>query len=272
MEKGVPIRAISRGLAVLQAVNRHGSLTMMDIAHASGVPYPTACRIVQTLLHEGMIEKEPARKRYRATALVQTLSVGYQKEDALVSISRPHLVALTRKHSWPVSIASRVGNMMMVRDSTHALTSLTFTNYYPGFTLPLLECASGKAFMAYVSPEERAEMLKGLKKLEAAPDKYGALLLETGTLLEEIRRTGFATQGRNRYTATPGKTSSIAVPVFEGDRVAGALSLIFFASAMTMDQAIAAFADDLKTAAAEISAKLSPSAQPMESRQDQQAA
>ena len=55
MEKGVPIRAITRGLSVLQAINRGGSITMMEIARSSQVPYPTACRIVQTLLHEGMI-------------------------------------------------------------------------------------------------------------------------------------------------------------------------------------------------------------------------
>jgi IclR family mhp operon transcriptional activator len=76
MEKGVPIRAITRGLAVLQAVNQHGSLTMMEIAQTSKVPYPTACRIVQTLLHEGMIEREPGRKTYRATSLVLTLASG----------------------------------------------------------------------------------------------------------------------------------------------------------------------------------------------------
>jgi IclR family transcriptional regulator, mhp operon transcriptional activator len=77
MEKGVPIRAISRGLAVLQTVNQHGSLTMMEIAQTSRVPYPTACRIVQTLLHEGMLEREPGRKTYRATSLVLTLASGY---------------------------------------------------------------------------------------------------------------------------------------------------------------------------------------------------
>ena len=61
MEKGVPIRSITRSIAALKAINRHGSLSMMEIAKASEVPYPTACRIVQTLLYEGLIEQEPAR-------------------------------------------------------------------------------------------------------------------------------------------------------------------------------------------------------------------
>ena len=46
MEKGVPIRSITRSIAALKAINRHGSLSMMEIAKASQVPYPTACRIV----------------------------------------------------------------------------------------------------------------------------------------------------------------------------------------------------------------------------------
>ncbi|MEL7030280.1 MAG: helix-turn-helix domain-containing protein, partial [Pseudomonadota bacterium] len=133
MEKGVPIRAISRGLAALQAINRNKSLSMMEVAQAAEVPYPTACRIVQTLVYEGLIEREPHRKRYRPTALVHTLSSGHQNEDDLVKAARPHLIELTRKVSWPVSLTTRVGATMMVRDSTHALTSLTFHNYDPGY-------------------------------------------------------------------------------------------------------------------------------------------
>lgn len=90
MEKGVPIRAITRGLAVLQAVNQHGSLTMMEIAQSSKVPYPTACRIVQTLVHEGMLEREPGRKTYRATSSVLTLASGFMGGSSDADTIRLH--------------------------------------------------------------------------------------------------------------------------------------------------------------------------------------
>lgn len=90
MEKGVPIRAITRGLAVLQAVNQHGSLTMMEIAQSSRVPYPTACRIVQTLVHEGMLEREPGRKTYRATSSVLTLASGFMGGSSEADTIRMH--------------------------------------------------------------------------------------------------------------------------------------------------------------------------------------
>jgi IclR family transcriptional regulator, mhp operon transcriptional activator len=248
-DKGAPIRAISRGLAVLKAINRGGSLSMMQIAQQSSVPYPTACRIVQTLLEEGMIEREPARKRYRPTALVQTLSLGYQAADRLVALARPHIVSLCNKVAWPISIASRTGNSMIVRDSTHQLTSLTLSNYFPGFTLPLLECSTGKCYLAFCPDEERETILSGMRKLQGSADKLAALLLHKGALIDDIRAKGYATQVRNLYTSTPGKTSSIAVPLFDGNRVVGSMALIFFASAMSMDEALRLYLEDLKATA-----------------------
>jgi IclR family mhp operon transcriptional activator len=257
VEKGVPLRAISRGLSVLQAINRGHSLSMMEISRTSKVPYPTACRIVQTLLHEGMIEREPARKRYRATALVQSLASGFHDEDQLVSVAHPHIVDLCEHMLWPISLTSRVGPHMMVRDSTHAMTSLTLNNYYPGFTLPLMECSTGQAYMAFCSDEQREHILDGLKQIDGSAERMAALLLDNDSLLKQIRVQGYATFARNLYTDNPGKTSSIAVPIFKDGQVAGAIALIFFAVAMTMEKAVSQFFEPLKTTASSISAEIS---------------
>lgn len=251
------VRAISRGLAVLQAVNRGGSITMMEICRSATIPYPTACRIVQTLMDEGMIEREPARKRYRPTALVRTLSFGYQEEGDLVAVARPHIVALTNKLSWPAAIATRVGPVMMVRDSTHRLTSLTLHNYAPGFTLPIIECSTGKAYLAFCGEEERIGILQGMRQMDGPAERMAVLLTSQGRMLQEIRAQGFATQARNTYTATPGKTSSIAVPLRQHDRVIGALTLIFFASAVSMKEAEGRFVPSLQETAKAIAADLS---------------
>lgn len=258
MEKGVPIRSLSRGISVLQAVNRGGSLSMMEIARTSEVPYPTACRIVQTLLLEGLIEREPARKRYRPTALVQTLAHGFQGHGRLVQAARPHIVDLTRKIGWPISLATRVGHSMIIRDSTHALTALTFNDYFPGYALPILESASGIAYLAHISSEERADLIAALKLLPTKFSLHIINLIESDTLIEEVRGQGYATRGHNQFTRNPGKTSSIAVPVFEGDHVAGTLTLAFFSSAVRMGEAVAQFVGPLQNAAASIASELKP--------------
>ncbi|MFQ3665909.1 MAG: helix-turn-helix domain-containing protein [Sphingomonadaceae bacterium] len=250
------VRALSRGLAVLQVINRGGPVSMMQISRGAGIPYPTACRIVQTLIEEGMVEREPARKRYRPTPLVLTLSRGYSGEDALVRVARPLIVALTRRFLWPISLATRVGSFMMVRDSTHQLTTLTLHNYAPGFTLPIVECASGKAYLAFCDAEERAMVLSGMFASDGPAERMGRLLLSDPGLLHRIRAAGYATQARNSYTANPGKTSSIAVPVLNDGKVAGALALIFFASAMKMREAEERFVPALVETAQAIGAAL----------------
>jgi IclR family mhp operon transcriptional activator len=206
MEKGVPIRSISRCVSVLQAINRAGDLSLMEIAKTAKVPYPTACRIVQTLLHEQLIEREPTRKHYRPTALIQSLSNGFQVRSQLVAVAREHIVALTKKHGWPISIATRVGPSMVIRDSTHALTYLTFNNYAPGYMLPILESAAGKAYLAYADADERDLIIRELRASGGTWDFLTMKMLESGDLVDDIRKVGYAVKGRNRFTETPGKT------------------------------------------------------------------
>ena len=257
MEKGVPIRSLSRGLAVLQAVNRGSALSMMEIARSSEVPYPTACRIVQTLLHEGLVEREPSRKRYRPTALVQALAHGFQGDAKLVRVSRAHIVDLTRRVGWPISLSTYVGHTMVIRDSTHALTALTFNHYHPGFTLPILECAAGLTYLANVSEEGRRDLIRALKLLPRRANIHVLDLIENGSLVEDIRRDGYAARGFNQFTNNPGKTSSIAVSILDSEgKALGALTLAFFASATRMNDAIAKFVEPLTATAAAIRAEL----------------
>lgn len=257
MERGVPIRAITRGIAVLSAINRDGPITMMNISKSAEVPYPTACRIVQTFLHEGLIEREPARKRYRVTSLVQTLATGFQAEDQLVAAARPHLEELCRKVSWPISLATRVGTRMMVRDSTHKMTSLTFTNYYPGYTLPIAECATGKAYLAHCSKEELQTIREAWEATDNETSRTGLLILSDDAVLKTIRGDGYALQGRNFYNEEPGKTSSLAVPIngANGEMI-GCLALIYFASAFKMNEAVAEFLAAMQDTAAAITDSL----------------
>ena len=252
MEKGVPIRSLSRGIAVLQAINRSGTVSMMDIARLSGVPYPTACRIVQTLMHEGLIEREPARKHYRPTALVQTLAHGFQGDARLVASARPHIVELTRRIGWPISLATHVGHSMVIRDSTHSLTTLTFSHYYPGYALPILECAAGLAYLSWLSEHARKHLLAALKLLPEQPNMNVIEMFETGDLATQLRAQGHAARSFNTFTLNPGKTSSIAVPILVGGDVIGTLTLPFFVSAIKMAEAVERFLKPLQATAAAV--------------------
>ena len=257
---GDSVRALTRGIAVLQAINRGGSVTMTEIARASGIPYPTVFRLVETLMVEGLVEREPMRRRYRPTALVQTLAHGFQGDGRLVNAARPHIVALTRRIGWPISVSTPVGHSMVLRDSTHALTTLTFSEYFPGYASPIIDSAAGLVYLASLDADTRAGLLASFRLM--ADRQQAAVIdrIEEDELFPAIATRGYATRAYNQFTRNPGKTSSIAAPVREPDgRVIGAVALAFFASALKMPAAEERFAGPLLECTAAIDAALAES-------------
>lgn len=257
--KGIPIRSISRALNILKIINRAGSICLMDIAKQSGLPYPSVCRIVQTLVHEQMVERGSSGKYYRPAPSVQSLSYGYQDDEELVKTARPHIEDLTREIGWPVSIVTRVGNQMILRDSTHSMTSLTFARYYPGYSLPIAYCADGKAFLAAM-PEDELELVReNLGPRIPVPGDPNCLLDPLNDL-QDIREQGYAIVERVQHTATPGKTSCISMPIFRRERVAGVVTIAFFASAMSQAKAKETLLGPLRRAQEKINQALSAGA------------
>jgi IclR family mhp operon transcriptional activator len=247
MERGVPIRSVSRSLAVLQVINFAGSMSLMEIAKAVKLPYATTARLVLTLIHEGMIEQEPSRKNYRPTVLVQSLASGYVDHSHIGAVARPHIVDLTKKHGWPVAVSTRFGMNMIVRECTHTISPYTLSTYYPGFVYPLLESAAGLVYLAFSSQRDRELSRDDLAMFEHSDPN--ALGLASEAALADIRAKGFATRGRNRFTLPEGKNSGIAAPIFHHGKLCGTLALIFLASAMRMEKAVSLCAQDVVDAA-----------------------
>jgi IclR family mhp operon transcriptional activator len=256
VEQDAPIRSISRALAILRVINRKGSLSLTEIAKTVNLPYPTALRIVRTLVDEGVIEREPTRKWYRPTALIQSLAYGFQNNDQLVMVARPHIVALTEKVHWPISIVTPVGNVMVVRDSTSTMTPFTFNHYYPGWQVPLAVSASGRAFLANASAEVRHELIAYYEAHGSEGEVATLRAFERQGEADRIQSLGYATAARNAYSASPRRTSSVAVPLFQEDMLLGSLTMVFFSAAMPLDVAVERFVSSLQTVAAAIGADM----------------
>ena len=258
MEKGVPIRSISRSIAVLQCINGGGALSLTEIARVVKLPYPTTVRIIQTLMHEGLVACEPVDKKYRATCMVESLAAGYREDGKLVDVAQRHMVALTRSVVWPVTLSSAVGTSVMIRTCTHSMSALTLSQYYRGDTFPMLECAPGHVQLAFSDDTTRECLLQGLERERGQSTMLG--LFRSGLLTRRIRSDGYAAIERTLHTKNPGKTSTISVPVNDGGRSVAQLSLNYFASAMPLSAAVQKFLPELQRAAEAIADDLNQGA------------
>lgn len=252
MEKGVPIRAISRSIAVLQCINGRGSLSLTEIARLVVLPYPTVFRIIQTLMHEGLVSCEPGRKQYRATCLVESLAAGYREEGCVVEAAQPHMVELTRQVGWPITLSSAVGTSIIIRACTHNMSALTLSQYYRGDIFPLLGCAPGHVHLAYSDDATRDCLLQGLEKQQGS--SVALELFRRGQLTRRILDDGYAAVDRTQHTKDPGKTSSISVPLKWADGKLAHLTVNFFASAMPLKDAVQRYLPDLRRTAESIAA------------------
>lgn len=251
-DRGDAVRALSRGIAVLKAINLRGTLTLTEIGELCAIPYATASRISQTLVAEGLIARDPGGKRFRATGLVRTLAQGFQGSGRLATAGRPHILSLTRKIGWPVSITTRIGPDMVVQDSSHSHTTMAFSCPDPGYSLPVLECASGIAHLCSLPEEQFQDILAGLRVIDTPHLRHALERLSEGDLRAQVRAHGFATRSNVPFTRHPGRTSAIAVPLFDKGRAAGAVTLIYFASALRMAEAVNRFLPDLRDAVSAI--------------------
>lgn len=241
MERDGGVRAIGRGLAVLKAINQHASLDMMSIARETRLPYPTVCRIVETLIEEGMVERETSRKHYRPTSLVQTLSQGYRPEDSLVTAAEDPISELTRAILWPITVCSRVGSNMMIRVCSHRISPRTLNMYYPGYTIPILGCSAGIVYLAACGETERETVLDGLEQAGEFGGPFARRQIER--TFQDVRRRGYGQTERCQNNHNPGKTSSIAAPILVSGGCAGAVTLTVYSSVMSAAEAAERYAE-----------------------------
>ena len=252
MDKDANVRAIGRGLTVLKLINRHRTLTVADIARLSAMPYQTTCRIVETLVDEGMIERDRHRKVYRPTPLVQLLSVGYGHTESLVHASQAAISDLTRKILWPAMVCSRVGCEMIVQASTHRISPKAFGPGEPGRTIPILESSSGLVYLAFCGDAEREAILT----FAGSQSTHAGAAARLHERFSSIRATGFDCYDGCDHGDTRSPLSALSAPVMGSNGCEGTVSVSYLSRAHTPDDAASLFSADLLATAGLIETQL----------------
>ena len=240
-----PAQVLLRGLAVLEALNRRPVSSIAQIAADTGLPKPTAVRVLTILAQRDYAERLPNRGGYRLGRRVPALSAGYRGNDAIIDIAAPLLNRFTARHKWPVSLATLDGATMRLRISTQHDTPFSAAADQARLArrLPMLTSAVGLAYLAFCPNDVRATLLKMLE----------TDALETPDL--ERRLAGIVALG---YAASPplaGETTvGFAVPIVSEGDVLGCITLRYFGKALTEAQVAARYLVLLQAIAAAVAA------------------
>jgi IclR family mhp operon transcriptional activator len=230
-----PIRAFTRGLTLLAALNRLGNASALTLARETGLPRATVYRLLQTLLNDGYIGRGGADDRFQLLFKVKTLSGGFEDEHWITAVAGPALAALTQHISWPCDIVTLDGLNMIIRDTTHPVAPLSIDHNMVGRALPILGSASGLAYIAFAPLQERETLLEMLASSGDPQDALARDRDQVGRLIAATRRRGYA--GRQGGTIWP-HTGAVALPIRARKRVLGCISTIWMARAMDYEEGL----------------------------------
>ena len=117
------------------------------------------------------------------------MSEGYSEDDQLTTISRPHLLNVTKVLRWPVALAVKSGVELILRDNTDKASPLAIEHFSSGYNVPILGNASGPCILAYLSLIEQRDVLN--------------VLHDTGRLVRSNQTIG---RGNNKVAKNNKKT------------------------------------------------------------------
>ncbi|MFJ2442346.1 MULTISPECIES: IclR family transcriptional regulator [unclassified Streptomyces] len=248
---GVPADVVGRAVRLLLLVGDHPhGITLSELARESGVPVSTSHRLVNTLCREGLVEFEPAGKRYRPGLRLFQLGQQAGRAYGFAGTALPVMQRVTRQ--------TEEATLMSVLDGTRHL----YVHYVdgpltvgvrsePGRHGPLHCTSMGKVLMAFAPDAVRDDLLDRVDLTPHGPNS----ITDRDQLREAVRlaaERGYATADEEHH---PG-LRAVAVPILRpGGDVFAALSTAAPAFRRTLDDLVA-MVPLLRSAATELGARL----------------
>ena len=184
--RGGGIQVIARAAEILRVLQTHpGGLSQAEIGARVGMARSTVSRILNALEDEGLVASRGARGPYRLGPEIARMASTVRL--SVVTDMHPFLAELSRSLDETVDLSILDGDRASFIDQVVPPRRLRAMSAV-GESFPLYCCANGKALLASLSPELRAQALPG-RLVPLTP----ATVTSLAALRDELER--FAAEG-----------------------------------------------------------------------------
>jgi IclR family mhp operon transcriptional activator len=141
---------------------------------------------------------------------------------------------------------------MIIRETTHRFSPLSFHRSMVGRRLPILLTAAGRAYFATCPDGEREDVLELLRSGAGGEEQKGLASNDEliKKLVKRVRADGFGSN-HGDWTAQS-KIGAVAVAIVSRERVLGSLNVVFLSRAVSLAEAKRRYVPDLQTAVREM--------------------
>ncbi|WFE29870.1 IclR family transcriptional regulator C-terminal domain-containing protein [Solwaraspora sp. WMMD791] len=242
------IEALARGLDVLRCF-RPGrpTMTLSEIAAATGLARPTVRRILLTLEELGYV-RSAADRGFALTPRVLELGMAYVNALSIWDVARPHMQRLVEQTGESTSMAQLDGSdiVYVTRVAVPKIVTLAVTI---GTRFPAVATSMGKVLLAALDDEELTAVLAHPGRSGIAP-RWQPERAELDRVLREVRARGWAAADQDLAAGI----RSVATGVRDGDgRVVAAVNVTVHAAETSMEKLLGEHLPKLLSTAADIS-------------------
>lgn len=246
------IEALAKGLQVLRLFDEtSNALRLREISERTGIPMPTAFRIVATLEEEGFLDRSDDGLLHPGVAVL-TLGSAALRGSGVVEASERPLRTLAQATGETVNLGVLQGDRVLYLARIRNADIVT-ANIQVGSTLPAVYTSMGKLLLAYLPS---AEVTRRIGRSPFAsgfgPNAVGSRA-EFDAQLAEIRAQGYAIQDQE----LAGGLRSVSVPVYgSGADPVAAINVAVSVSRHDLAALRGTILEQARAAASEISTRL----------------
>jgi IclR family pca regulon transcriptional regulator len=221
------VQSLSRGLAVIRALNSPEPMTLSDVARASELSRASARRFVLTLEELGYVQQSAGR--FALTPRVLELGFAYLSALGLPEVAQPHMERLveTVRESSSVCVLDGESVVYVARVPTRRIMNVVIS---VGTRFPAYATSMGRVLLAGLDQEVCAELLDRIELVPLAHDTI-TTRRQLEAELERVRLAGYAIVDQELESGL----RSVAAPIRDRrERVIAAVNLAVHAARVSV--------------------------------------
>ena len=185
------VAAVVRSFAILEALARSGrEMGVLEVSKAVKIHVSTVYRLLNTLMNREFVDQNPETEKYRLGIRLFELGVVRLQQLDYRNIALPQLQALHNEFEETVFLGTLRGNEVLIIESFSQPRGIVFGSQI-GAGEPIYCTGIGKALLANLAPEQRDDIVKGLK-LERFTARTLTSRNDLRKELDSIRQRGYS--------------------------------------------------------------------------------
>lgn len=161
------VRILNKAFGMLATLNAERGLSVAGLARRLGLPRPTVNRILNSLVHEGLVTRTPNDGLYCVTESARAIAPRLPLAPRLEAAARRELQRAPTKNPWPLFVAAMIDG-----HATMIAAAESHVHFLPRKAVPGIILSGASTLARWLSaPEPKPDVIEG----STGPESWAAV-------------------------------------------------------------------------------------------------